>query len=133
MKTRVMIVDDQPMMRDGVRSILACDGNVDIVGEAGSGQEAVRLAPLLRPDVIVMDVAMSDMSGVEATRRITHELVGVKVVALSMYNNNSFIDLMREAGAVAYVLKDRAFEDLPATLQTVAAGPAARGAARAAA
>ena len=96
--------------------------NVDVVGEAGNGREAVRLASEKRPDVVIMDVNMPDLNGIEATRLLLKELPAVKVIALSMYSDKRFVAGMLRAGASGYLLKAGAFEELATAVQTVMAG-----------
>ncbi|NLF39897.1 response regulator transcription factor, partial [bacterium] len=103
---RVLIADDHKMVRDGLHALLARQPGIDVVGEADGGASAVSMARNLRPDVVIMDVAMPGISGIDATREITHDLIGVKVIALSMHNNASFVSKMIDAGAAGYILKD---------------------------
>ena len=97
-------------------------GGITIVGEAGNGISAVRRARDLKPDLVLMDVAMPDLNGIEATRRIMTESPGVKVIALSMHADKRFVRGMFAAGAAGYVLKGSAFEELAAAIRTVTAG-----------
>ena len=101
---RIMIVDDELFFRELLRDMLEKEG-FTIVAEAADGAEAVELARSLRPDVIVMDVSMPKMSGIEATRQIVAELPGVRVVGLSMHEDEEIAASMREAGAVDFVTK----------------------------
>jgi DNA-binding NarL/FixJ family response regulator len=100
------------MMRDGLRSLLANVPDVDVVGEASDGRMALELVRTLRPDVVVMDVGMPDLNGVEATRQIRAENGKVKVVALSTHTDRRFVHHMLEAGACGYVLKISAHQEL---------------------
>jgi len=97
-------------------------GGMKIVGEAGNGLSAVRIARDLKPDLVLMDIAMPDLNGIEATRRIMTEAPGVKVIALSMHADKRFVRHMFAAGAAGYVLKGSAFEEVAAAIKTVAAG-----------
>jgi len=110
--TRVLLVDDHELMRQGLRSILESEQDVEVVGEAVSGRDAVALARALQPDVVVMDVAMKDLNGIEATRQIRAECPSVQVVALSSYSDRRYVAAILEAGACAYVLKADAYDDL---------------------
>jgi len=110
--TRVLLVDDHQMMREGLRSILEKDGAYFVVGEADSGREAVRLAEKLHPDVVVMDVAMSDLNGIEATRQIKALVPRTAVVALSSYSDRRYVKAILDAGASSYVLKANAYDQL---------------------
>ena len=102
--------------------LLEKPGGITIVGEADNGVSAVRMARDLKPDLVLMDVAMPDLNGIEATRRIMTESPGVKVIALSMHADKRFVRHMFAAGAVGYVLKGSAFEEVAAAIKTVAAG-----------
>ena len=114
---RVLIADDHEIVRQGLVSVLAETPDIEVVGEAGNGREAVDLARHLRPDVVIMDVAMPLMDGDEATRQIRRHLPGTRVVALSMYGEASVIEQMRRAGAEAYVVKTAPSEELLAAIR----------------
>src|SRR6056297_675460 len=132
MNARVLLADDHALMREGLRSILDRDATVEVVGEAGSGLEAVQLCKELNPDIVIMDDGMDDVNGVEATRRILGRHNSVRVIALSSHNDSRFIAEMIRAGAAAYVLKENAYSELRRALQAVQRGdtylcPAAAG------
>jgi two-component system NarL family response regulator len=132
MKTRVLLADDHALMREGLRSILEREAGVEVVGEAASGREAVDMCRDLAPEVVIMDVAMDDLNGMEATRRIRERDDSVRVIALSSHNDSRFIAEMIRAGAAAYVLKENAYGELRRALQAVQRGgtylcPAAAG------
>ncbi|HED65569.1 MAG TPA: response regulator transcription factor [Planctomycetes bacterium] len=112
MKIRILLVDDHRMMRDGLRAILAARPAFQIVGEADHGRAAIEAAGKLKPDVIVMDVGMPDMNGIEATKRILAESPGIKVIALSTHSDKRYVLNMMTAGACGYVLKEAAADDL---------------------
>jgi DNA-binding NarL/FixJ family response regulator len=109
---RVLLVDDHELMRQGLRSIVERDDGIEVVGEAASGREAVALASTLAPHVVVMDVAMQDMNGIEATRQVRNACPGVRVVALSSHSDSRYVTAMLDAGASGYVLKANAYDDL---------------------
>lgn len=122
MKLRVVLAEDHLLVREGLVGLLRQSSAVEIVGEAGSGQAAVALARQTKPDVVIMDVVMPDMNGVEAARQIIQENPGVKVLALSMHDSQSYISQMIAAGVTGYVLKASAFEELSRAIEVVARG-----------
>jgi two-component system, NarL family, response regulator NreC len=122
MKIKVLIADDHMIIREGLRSLIEKEAGMEVVAEAGSGREAIRLVEKLKPGVVIMDIAMSDMNGVEASRKITTGTPEVKVLALSMHRDRRYVLGMLEAGASGYVLKDCAFEELAGAIRQVAMG-----------
>jgi two-component system NarL family response regulator len=122
MSIRILLVDDHQMMRDGLRSILDLEDDLDVVGEAGNGYEALEMARTRRPDVIVMDIGMKDLNGIEATRQIMAQNPRAKVVALSTHSDESYVLSMLEAGASGYVLKDAAVDEMRRAIRVVAGG-----------
>ena len=122
MSTRVLIADDHKIFREGLRALLEKQRGIEVVAEAKDGLEAVRFAQKLTPDVVIMDVAMPEKNGIEATRETLELLPKVKVIALSMHSDRRFVLQMLKAGAVGYLLKDSAFEELAAAIQAVASG-----------
>jgi two-component system NarL family response regulator len=118
----VLLVDDHRIMREGLRAILERDAWCTVVGEAGSGREAVRLARTLKPDVVVMDVAMSDLNGIEATRQILASSPHARVVALSSHGDRRYVKAILGAGACGYVLKANAFDELRRAVEAAAHG-----------
>ncbi|MBA4373014.1 MAG: DNA-binding response regulator [Thermodesulfovibrio sp.] len=119
MAIRVILADDHKIVRDGLRTLLQKYPEIEVIGEAEDGRSTVELTRELSPDVVIMDIAMPDMNGIEATRRITGEKPGVKVVALSMHSDKRFVSEMLKAGASAYLLKHSAFEELVTAIMTV--------------
>jgi DNA-binding NarL/FixJ family response regulator len=119
MKIKVIIADDHKIMRDGLRAILDKQKDIDIIGEAADGRETIAMALKLSPDVILMDVSMPDINGIDAARRILEKSPGVKVLALSMHSDQKFIAEMLSAGAAGYLLKDCAAGELVTAVQTV--------------
>ena len=121
-KIRILLADDHVMVRQGFRMILAAQPDMEIVGEAGNGREAVELAEQLHPDVAVMDVAMPDMNGIEATRRLGVSTPRTRVLALSMYKDSVYVREILRAGARGYLLKDAIDRDLLSAVRAVATG-----------
>ena len=112
LKTKILLADDHKIMRAGLRSILEKQPDMEILGEAQNGLVALQLAKKLRPDLIIMDISMPDLNGIEATSRILAELSGLRVLALSMHSDRGFLIKMLKAGASGYLLKDCASEEL---------------------
>ena len=121
-RIRILLADDHAVVRQGFRMILSSHPDLEIVGEAGNGREAVELAATLRPDVVVMDVAMPELNGIEATRRLTAENPHIRVVALSMHKDSVYVRELLRAGARGYLLKDSVADDLVAAVRAVAGG-----------
>lgn len=122
MSIRVLIADDHQIVRDGLKSMLAKSLDVEVVGEAENGREAVSLARELGPDVVVMDIGMRELNGIDATRQIVDEVAGTKVIALSMHSDRRYVSEMLAAGASGYLLKDGAFDELASAIRAVADG-----------
>jgi len=120
----VLLVDDHAMVRQGVRAFLVTQSGLSVVGEAGSGEEAVKLAAQHVPDVILMDLIMPDMDGVEATRRVKQVSPRSQVVVLTSYHEDEHIFPALKAGALSYVLKDLSAEELASAVRKAAAGEA---------
>lgn len=120
MSVRILLADDHKAMRDGLRSLIEKQPEMEVVAEAENGYTAVQLNRKLRPDVIVMDIHMPDVNGIEATRRIVEEFPGSKVVAFSMHSDRQFVVGAIKAGVSGYLLKDCAFEELTQAIRTVA-------------
>jgi DNA-binding NarL/FixJ family response regulator len=119
---RILLADDHKMMRDGLRAILEKQPGMNVVGEASNGHEAVELARRLSPQVVVMDISMPDLNGVDATRQIVGHMRDVKVIALSMNSDRRYVLAMLAAGACGYLLKDAASEELTRAIRAVVAG-----------
>jgi len=122
MKVRVILADDHTIMSEGLCALLAKQQDFQIIAEAADGRTAVRLTRELAPDVVVMDVNMPELNGIEATRQIITDNPGIKVIALSMYSEKQFIVEMLQAGASGYMLKDSAFEELVHAINCVVKG-----------
>jgi len=121
-KIRILVVDDHAIMRDGIRALLGVDENVEIVGEASEGKEAVEKAQQLTPDVIVMDIGMPGMDGLEATRRITKKNPKIKVLVLTQHDNKEYVLSTIKAGAAGYVPKRALGSDLVSAIHAVHRG-----------
>lgn len=115
-RVRVMLADDHPLLRKGLADLLREQSQIDVVGEAQDGQEAMELALETQPDVVLMDITMPRLTGIEATRRITATLPAVRVICLSMHESEDMARAMREAGAVAYLNKSEAADTLVAAV-----------------
>ena len=122
MTVKIFLADDHRILREGLRSLISEIPGMEVIGEAGNGREAVRLATELRPDLVVMDVNMPDLNGIETTRQLLKDLPAVKVIALSMYSDRRFVTGMLRAGASGYMLKASAFDELATAFETVIAG-----------
>ena len=122
MTMKILIVDDHAIVRQGLRALIDKEEDMEVTAEAGTGAEAIRLARECRPDVIVMDISMPDVNGIDATRSITAESPLVRVLALSMESDRRFVVEVLKAGANGYVLKDAAFAELAPATRAVAAG-----------
>jgi len=121
-KIRILLADDHAVVRQGFKMILAAQADMEIVGEAGNGREALELAGRLQPDVIVMDVAMPELNGIEATRRVADLSPRSRVLALSMHKDSVYVREILRAGARGYLLKDSIASDLLAAVRAVARG-----------
>jgi two-component system response regulator NreC len=121
-KVRVLLVDDHTVVRQGLRKILESSADIEVVGEVGDGAAAVTAAATLTPDVVLMDVRMEHLNGIEATRQILANQPGVRVLILSMYDNEQFVRQSVEAGAKGYLLKDVDDEVLVEAVLAVSAG-----------
>jgi DNA-binding NarL/FixJ family response regulator len=116
---KVLLVEDMALSRAGLRALLETSDQLEVVGEAANGREAIKLAKKLNPDVVLMDVAMPDMNGIEATRQIHAAQPNVRIVMLSMYANRQYLFESLQAGAAGFVPKDSAFADLLAAIKSV--------------
>lgn len=121
MSTKIILADDHQLVREGLRTLLEKELGMEVIGEAGDGEDVIKLARELLPDIVIMDVAMPGLDGIDATRQITGELPSIKVIALSMYPNKLFVMDMFEAGASGYVLKECASIELNNAINAVLA------------
>jgi two-component system, NarL family, response regulator LiaR len=124
---RVLIVDDHAVVREGLRNYLGMVPGIELVGEAGSGVEAIARAAKVRPHVVLMDLVMPEMDGIEATRRIREELPDAKVIVLTSFADDDKLFPALRAGAVAYLLKDVGPKELVETIRAAARGEARLG------
>jgi len=109
---RVLIVDDHPMVREGLKSLLSTSLDLEVVGEASNGEEAIALVPLVKPDVVLMDIVMPVMNGADATARIREQFPSVQVIALTSFADGEMVEQTLNAGAISYLLKDSRSEAL---------------------
>jgi DNA-binding NarL/FixJ family response regulator len=119
---RVLLADDHAIVREGLRALIDKQPDMEIVGEARDGREAIRMAREQVPDVAILDVSMPGLNGVEATRRITRELPDIKVLGLSMHTERQFVGAVIDAGASGYLVKDCALEELIRAVRCVVNG-----------
>lgn len=119
---RILLADDHAMMREGLRSIIEHELRFKVIAQAGDGRTAIDLARKLKPDVVIMDISMPDLNGIEATRQIVAEDPNIKIIGLSMHSDKRFIGEMLSAGASGYLLKQGAMDELQQAIQTVLSG-----------
>ena len=122
MSLKVLIADDHGIIRQGLRSLLEKQEDMEVVAEANDGREAFDLVRECEPDIVIMDITMPNLNGIEATRKIVGDFPGTKVIALSMHSNRRFVAGMLKAGASGYVLKDCLFDELANVIRTVSGG-----------
>ena len=122
MSISVLLVDDHQIFREGLRALINSGDTAQVIGEAGDGAEAVRLAGVLKPELVIMDLTMPIMNGIDATREIVKRCPGTKILALSMESDRFFVVEVLKAGATGYLPKDTAFAELVDAIKTVASG-----------
>lgn len=123
-RIRVLLADDHTILRDGIRALLVDQADVEVIGEAEDGLSTVKMVGKLKPDVVIMDIAMPLLNGLEATRQIQRDYPQVKVLILTMHENEEYIRQVLAAGALGYVLKDAAAQDLLGAIRAVHRGEA---------
>ncbi len=121
---RILLVDDQRLMREGLRTLLELEPDLEVVGEAGDGETALEACAALQPDVVLMDIRMPGMDGVEATRRMRERWPETRVIILTTFDDDAYVFEGLRAGALGYLLKDVSGEELAEAVRTVAAGGA---------
>ena len=121
-KIRVLVVDDHTIVRDGICALLGLAGDIEVVGEAANGKEALEMVGKLTPDVVLMDIAMPIMDGLEATRRIRKEFPGIKVLALTQYDDREYVFPAIEGGACGFISKTAASSELASGIRSVHRG-----------
>jgi DNA-binding NarL/FixJ family response regulator len=119
MKTKVLLADDHKIFREGLRLLIEKESELEFAGETDNGRIAIKMVCDLKPDVVIMDIGMPDMNGIEATRQIMAKVPDTKVIALSIHSDKRFVSEMLKAGACGYLLKDSAFEELVTAILTV--------------
>ena len=124
MTIRVLLVDDQPLLIVGLRMVIQDTADIEAIGTAENGREAVRLARELRPDVVLMDIRMPEMDGIEATRLVTHGPDTPKVVVLTTFDDDEYVYGSLRAGASGFLVKNMALEDILGAIRVVAGGDA---------
>lgn len=122
MSIKVLLVDDHAIIREGLRSLLKTQPEMEVIADTEDGRKALDLVRDLLPDIVVMDITMPRLNGIEATRKIVAEFPDVKVIALSIYSKRRFVADMLSAGATGYILKECLFDELVQAIKTVAAG-----------
>jgi DNA-binding NarL/FixJ family response regulator len=122
MSIQVLLVDDHAIIREGLRSLLDKQPELEVIADTDDGRKAIELVRELLPDIVIMDITMPGLNGIEATRQITAEFPQVKVIALSIYSKRRFVADMLSAGATGYILKECLFDELVQAIKAVAAG-----------
>lgn len=122
MSVKILIADDERLFRDGLRALIQQEDDMDVVAEAESGRKAIALAREVKPDLIVMDINMPDLNGIDATKVISAELPDIKLIALSIHATQKFVSNMIKAGASGYIVKHCAFKELAKAIREVSSG-----------
>jgi DNA-binding NarL/FixJ family response regulator len=119
MATKILLADDHAVIRQGLRSLLEKHPDVEVVGEAEDGQKAMDMVEKLKPNIVIMDISMPNLNGIDATYKITHERKGTKVIVLSMHSSQRFVQEVLKAGASGYLLKECLFDELLEAIRAV--------------
>ena len=119
---KILLVDDHPIVREGLKTLILTQSDMEVIGEASDGQEACQQASLLQPDLVIMDISMPGLSGTQATERLCRECPKVKVLVLTIHEDKGYIRQLLAAGAAGYVLKRAAGEELIHAIRVVSAG-----------
>ncbi|HOW55528.1 MAG TPA: response regulator transcription factor [Syntrophorhabdaceae bacterium] len=119
MKIRILLADDHKIIREGLKALIEKQADMEVAAEAQDGMTTIKLAQKIQPHIIIMDIGMPEMNGIEATRQIISENGNVKIIALSMHSDRRFVLEMLKAGASGYLLKDSAFEELVTAIHTI--------------
>lgn len=119
MPTKIVLADDHQIIHDGIKIVIDQESDMEVVGEADSGREAIAQASKLTPDVMVMDIGMNDLNGIEATRQIQKENPQIRIVGLSMYADKRYVVAMLKAGASGYLLKSGTVKELVQAIRTI--------------
>lgn len=122
MTIRVLLADDHRIIREGIQTLLSRESDIDVVGEANDGREMIQMNEALQPDVLVMDITMPNLNGIDATRQIISKYPDARIIALSMHSDQRFVVEMLQAGASAYLLKDCVYDDLVKAIYLVCEG-----------
>ncbi len=122
MSIRILLADDHTIIRQGLHSLLEKEPDMEVVGEAGDGRKTLQLVRELEPDIVIMDITMPNLNGIDATHEIVSKFPEVKVIALSMHSNRRFVAGMLKAGASGYILKGCLFDELVQAIRAVAGG-----------
>lgn len=122
MAMKVLLADDHEIMREGLCALLRKDDNIEIIGQAADGRTAVEMAKRLQPDMVIMDISMPNLNGIDATRQMIAEIPGLMVMALSTHSDRNMVAKMLKAGACGYMLKESAFTELMTGINAMKAG-----------
>jgi len=122
MPTKVLLVDDHAIIRQGLSALLEKQPDIEVIGGVEDGRQAVDIARKLAPNLVIMDISMPNLNGIDATRKIVEELQEIKVIALSIHSSRRFVAEMLKAGASGYILKDCLFDELIEAIRTVLGG-----------